>query len=227
MKRYGSQRIDAEVMPIPKTHEGGDAFEAIAPEILYFGTPVALVSSMNQDGTANLAPISSFWALGWTMVLGLLADTRTLENLQRGADCVINLPSPELWKAVERLASLTGKDPVPPEKASKFRFEADKFAAAALTPRAGDCVRAPRVMECPAQLEAAVSQVHLLCGEKRLQKWGGGAAVEVRILKVHIREDLVLRDNYVDPAKWQPLIYNFRHYFGLGAELGRTFRAEV
>lgn len=29
-----------------------------------------------------------------------------------------------------------------------------------------------------------------------------------------------------DPAKWQPLIYTFRHYFGLGDELGATFRAE-
>jgi len=24
-----------------------------------------------------------------------------------------------------------------------------------------------------------------------------------------------------------PISYNFRHYFGLGAELGKTFRAEI
>ncbi|SRR5581483_9166407 len=29
------------------------------------------------------------------------------------------------------------------------------------------------------------------------------------------------------PQKWQPLIYRFRPYFGLGRELGKTFRAEV
>lgn len=28
-------------------------------------------------------------------------------------------------------------------------------------------------------------------------------------------------------AKWKPLIYNFRHYFGLGQLVGKTFRAEV
>jgi flavin reductase (DIM6/NTAB) family NADH-FMN oxidoreductase RutF len=60
-----------------------------------------------------------------------------------------------------------------------------------------------------------------------LQKLGGGAAVQVRILKVHIREDLVVAGKHVDPEKWQPLIYNFRHYFGLGTELGRTFREEI
>jgi Conserved protein/domain typically associated with flavoprotein oxygenases, DIM6/NTAB family len=39
-------------------------FKTIEPKILYFGTPVTLVSSLNEDGATNLAPISSFWALG-------------------------------------------------------------------------------------------------------------------------------------------------------------------
>jgi hypothetical protein len=34
-------------------------------------------------------------------------------------------------------------------------------------------------------------------------------------------------ENHVNPEKWQPLIYNSRHYFGLGIELRKTFRAEV
>jgi flavin reductase (DIM6/NTAB) family NADH-FMN oxidoreductase RutF len=57
-------------------------FRAIAPKILYFGTPVAIVTTANEDGNPNLAPISSFWALGWTIVLGLLRDTKTLTNLE-------------------------------------------------------------------------------------------------------------------------------------------------
>jgi flavin reductase (DIM6/NTAB) family NADH-FMN oxidoreductase RutF len=202
-------------------------FKAITPIILYFGNPVAIVSSVNPDGSPNLAPISSFWELGWTMVLGLLTDTQTFANFRSHSDCVVNIPSPDLWEAVERLAPLTGKHPVPPEKAAKFRFEPDKFAAAGLTPLASESVSAPRVKECPVQLEATVSRVHLLGGELRLEKLGGGAAVEVRVLKTHVRSDFVLRENYVNPEKWQPLIYNFRHYFGLGAELGKTFRAEV
>jgi flavin reductase (DIM6/NTAB) family NADH-FMN oxidoreductase RutF len=179
-------------------------FEAIASNILYFGTPVAIVSSINEDGSPNLAPICSFWALGWTMVLGFLSTTQTLDNFRNNPDCVVNLPSPDMWSAVERLAPLTRKNPVPSEKASKFRFEPDKFRVAGFTPLASECVLAPRVKECPVQLEARVSGIHLLDGEDRLQKLGGGAAVQVRILKVHIREALV------DPEKCQPLIYNFR-----------------
>jgi flavin reductase (DIM6/NTAB) family NADH-FMN oxidoreductase RutF len=199
----------------------------INPKILYFGTPVAIVASANEDGTTNLAPISSFWALGWTMLLGLLRDTKTLENLEQRADCTVNLPSPQMWRTVEKLAPLTGLDPVPAEKAAKFRHVKDKFAAAGLTQVASESVSVPRVQECPAQLEARVKRIHSLVGDAKLQSLTGGAAVEVEIVRVHVREDFVLSENYVDPTNWQPLIYNFRHYFGLGDQLGKTFRSET
>ncbi len=213
----------------PAGHADADksGFATITPKILYFGTPIAIVSSANGDGTTNLAPISSFWALGWTMVLGLLRDTKTLGNLEANPDCVVNLPSPDMWQQVERLAPLTGLDPVPEEKAPKFRSERDKFAAAGLTSLASECVSVPRVRECPAQLEARVRKVHALAGDRRLRELTGGAAVEVEVLRVHVRRDFVLGEHYVDPNRWQPLIYNFRHYHGLGSELGKTFRAEV
>ena len=202
-------------------------FETIAPKILYFGNPVALISSLNEDGTPNLAPISSFWALGWTMTLGLLSDTKTLRNLQERPECVVNLPSPDMWRQVEKLAPLTGLNPVPEEKRDKFRFAKDKFAAASFTPLPAEAVSTPRVKECPVQLEAITRSIHVLTGEPRVQKLGGAASVEVEILRVHVRRDFIVNGHYIDPAKWQPLIYNFRHYFGLGEELGATFRAEV
>jgi flavin reductase (DIM6/NTAB) family NADH-FMN oxidoreductase RutF len=202
-------------------------FESITPKILYFGNPIAIVSSLNEDGSANLAPISSFWALGWTLVLGLLNDTKTLGNLDANPDCVVNVPSPDMWHQVERLAPLTGLDPVPEEKAEKFRHAKDKFAAAGLTPLASECVAAPRVNECPAQLEAKVRKIHRLEGDARLHALSGGAAVEVEVVRVHVRKDFVLGEHYVNAERWQPLIYNFRHYYGLGSELGKTFRGEV
>src|ERR1700722_15646325 len=35
------------------------------PGILYFGTPVVLISTTNKDGSYNLAPMSSAFWLGW------------------------------------------------------------------------------------------------------------------------------------------------------------------
>jgi flavin reductase (DIM6/NTAB) family NADH-FMN oxidoreductase RutF len=199
----------------------------IDPSILYFGTPVALISSLNEDGKTNLAPMSSFWALGGTLVLGLLDETKTAENLDRHPECVVNLPSPNMWKIVEKLAPLTGKNPVPEIKAKQFRFEPDKFTAAGLTSLPSDCVKPLRARECPVQMEARVTNLHKLGGGK-LNAIGGGIAAEVEIVRVHIDEELLSGANHIDPGKWSPLIYNFRHYFRLGdTELGKTFRAEV
>jgi len=63
------------------------------PAILYFGTPVVLVSSINADGSANLAPMSSAWWLGWRCMLGFGARSATPQNILRTGECVLNLPS--------------------------------------------------------------------------------------------------------------------------------------
>jgi flavin reductase (DIM6/NTAB) family NADH-FMN oxidoreductase RutF len=201
-------------------------FRTIKPKILYFGTPVALVSSLNKDGTTNLAPMSSFWALGWTLMLGVLDETKTAENLERHPECVVNLPDPSMWPNVEKLAPLTGKSPVPKIKAKQFRFEADKFGASELTQLASELVKPVRIAECPVQMEARVVKLHQMNG-KKLTQLGGGVAAEVEIIRVHVATDFILGESYIDPEKWSPLIYNFRHYFRLAKkELGKTFRAE-
>jgi len=202
-------------------------FRTIEPSILYFGTPVALISSLNEDGTTDLAPMSSFWALGWTIVLGLLTETKTADNLQVGADCVVNIPSPDLWQHVEKLAPLTAKNPVPELKAKQFRFEPKKFEACGLTPLKSEVVKPDRVKECPVHLEARVAGVHHLSGG-RLGRLGGGVATEVEVLRVHVSDELIVKERHIDPEKWSPLIYNFRHYFRLAdRELGKTFRSET
>jgi flavin reductase (DIM6/NTAB) family NADH-FMN oxidoreductase RutF len=65
-------------------------------------------------------------------------------------------------------------------------------------------------------------------GGEKLNELGGAVAAEVEILRVHVASQFVIKDHYVDPAKWSPLIYNFRHYYRLAEnELGKTFRAQV
>jgi flavin reductase (DIM6/NTAB) family NADH-FMN oxidoreductase RutF len=87
-------------------------------------------------------------------------------------------------------------------------------------------VRPVRVRDCPVQMEARVRKLHRLNGGK-LDELGGGLAAEVEVVRVHVANEFVLGESYVDPAKWSPLIYNFRHYFRLAErELGKTFRAE-
>jgi flavin reductase (DIM6/NTAB) family NADH-FMN oxidoreductase RutF len=105
------------------------------PAILYFGTPVVLISTRNEDGTANIAPMSSAFWLGWRCMLGLESSSKTTENMLRTGECVLNLVSVDEANAVNRLARLTGANPVPPSKADRgYTYEKNKFAAAGLTP---------------------------------------------------------------------------------------------
>src|ERR1700726_3189225 len=67
--------------------------QVIEPAILYFGTPVVLIGSTNEDGSANLAPMSSAWWVGWRCMLGLARNSKSTENMIRTGECVLNLPS--------------------------------------------------------------------------------------------------------------------------------------
>ena len=205
-----------------RTGADGGAFRVVTPTILYFGTPVVLISTCNADGSANLAPMSSAWALGWTIMLGLGAGSQTAANLARTGECVLNLPGADLWRAVERLAGLTGMHPVPDHKRPTFRYERDKFRAAGLTPLPADCVAPPRVAECPLHLEARVRDLRPLGNADT-----GALAVEVAVVRVHARAEMMEGERHISPAAWRPLIYNFRHYFGLGDELSKTVRSET
>jgi flavin reductase (DIM6/NTAB) family NADH-FMN oxidoreductase RutF len=191
--------------------------ETIEPAILYFGTPVVLVSTLNEDGSANLAPMSSAWWLGWRAVLGFGASSKTSQNMIRTRECVLNRPSADQVAAVNRLARLTGSNPVPDGKLRKgYRYEADKFGAAGLSTAPSDTVSAPRAAECPVQLEAKVDAVHGLAVDD--DKWRGRLlSIEVRITRVHVDERLLSpgERNRIDPDRWRPLIMSFQQFYGL------------
>lgn len=199
------------------------------PAILYFGTPVVLVSSRNEDGSDNLAPISSAWWLGYNAVLGFGRRSKTPQNIRRTGECVLNLPSADLVHAVDRLARTTGSDPVPPHKlAMGYRHERDKFAVAGLTAMPSLDVAPARVRECPVQLEARLAGVHPLADhiESDREKL---LALEVTILRVHVHESVRMAGhaNRIDPDRWRPLIMSFGQFYGLGERLRHSTLAEI
>jgi flavin reductase (DIM6/NTAB) family NADH-FMN oxidoreductase RutF len=201
----------------------------IDPAILYFGTPVVLVSSQNADGSANLAPMSSAWWLGRSCMLGFGARSHTPANVLRTGQCVLNLPSAAMVRAVDRLARTTGSDPVPPHKlAMGYRHVRDKFGAAGLTPLPSDRVAPPRVAECPVALEATLQAVHPLAVRDDDRR-GALVALEVRIVRVHVHESIRLagHDDRIDPDLWRPLIMSFQHFYGLGERLHPSRLAEI
>ncbi|TNC28640.1 flavin reductase family protein [Amycolatopsis alkalitolerans] len=196
----------------------------IEPGILYFGTPVVLISTSDEDGTANLAPMSSAFWLGWRGVLGLGARSKTTQNMLQTGECVLNLPSDALAPEVDRLALTTGSNPVPPGKVERgYRYECDKFGRSGLTPVAAETVAPPRVAECPVNLEAVVEAVHPIGDDGRVLTF------EVRILRVHVHEEIRLpgTTDRIDPDRWRPLIMSFQQLYGLGPRVHHSTLAQI
>lgn len=192
---------------------------------MYFGTPVVLISSANEDGTPNLAPMSSAWWLDRSCMLGLGTRSQTFENLRRTGECVLNLPSSEMVSSVDRLALTTGKNPVPEYKRRMgFEYVADKFARAGLTVAESETVRPPRVAECPVQLEAVIENIHALGSPG-----DHAAAIEARVVRVYMNENILseAKRHYVDTDKWKPLIMSFCEFYGLGNKVHPSKLAKV
>lgn len=201
----------------------------IDPAILYFGTAVVLVSSLNEDGSANLAPISSAWWLGHTCVLGFGARSHSPANITRQGECVLNLPSVDQVNAVDRLAKTTGSSPVPQHKVHRgYRHVRDKFGVAELTEVPSERVEPPRVSECPVQLEAVLVGRHRL-EESKAERRGKLVALEVEIVRVHVADEIRMlgTTHRIDPDRWRPLIMSFCEFYGLGNKLRPSTLASI
>lgn len=156
--------------------------------------PVALVSTMDKQGVANLAPFSFFCGVGSNpptvlfcpslrpgATAGTVEPKDTLRNVEETGEFVINVVSDAISAAANASAA-----EVPPE--------VDEFVLSGLTPVASVVVRPPRVAESPAQIECKVIQV-IYTGHGP----GSGVIVLGEVIRFHLREDLV-EDFRVDPA---------------------------
>lgn len=159
--------------------------------------PVALISTLDRHGVANLAPFSAFSLAGsnppavlFCPVLreagGTASDLHpnlrkdTLRNVEETGEFVVNVVSEAIAAAANAAAA-----EVPPE--------VDEFVLAGLTPIPSEAVRPARVAESPAQMECRLLQVVYVGREP-----GAGVIVLGEVVRFHVREDLV-EDFRVDP----------------------------
>ena len=188
------------------------------PKMLYFGTPVVLISSLNEDGSTNIAPMSSAWWVGKTAMLGMSVNSQTVRNLERRPRVVLNLVDASMVDAIDRLALLTGRADVPEYKRDRgYSYEPDKYKAAGLTPVTFDADSPTGVAESLIQMQGCLRAMHDIDEED-----SGLRAMEVAVSHTHVDESLLMTNHptYIDPLKWHPLIMKFTEYF-VGGELAR------
>jgi len=161
---------------------------------------VVLVTTLGEDGAANVAPKSwvSMAAFGPPPVLmfGCTLEHATARNaVDRGA-FVVNVPGREMLDAVWRC----GSD-------GSIRG-AERWAACGLTPIPSQRVTPPRVAECHAHLE---------CDTDGTREYGREAAVFGRIVSVSVDESVVAGGK---PARYRALAPFFFLENGWAAGLG-------
>jgi flavin reductase (DIM6/NTAB) family NADH-FMN oxidoreductase RutF len=160
--------------------------------------PVALVSTVNRDGLANLAPFSFFTGVGSNPPAVLFCPVirkasapndapslemrkDTLRNIEETGEFVVNVVS----KSIAASANATAAE-VPPD--------VDEFVLSGLTPMASEVVRPPRVAESPAQMECRLLQV-IYTGHEP----GAGVIVLGEVVRFHVEESL-FEEFRVDPG---------------------------
>lgn len=199
------------------------------PAILYFGTPVVLISTTNEDGTINLAPMSSVFWLGWRCIIGLGRRSKTTENLIRTKECVLNLPSVNEVNSVDKLALTTGSKEVSAGKIRKgYSYIPNKFEIAGLSSVPSEVVSTPGVLECPVCLEAIVRKIHPV-GEDDIVIKDRIVSIELEIVNVRLHGEILQdgQSDRIDPNKWKPLIMSFQHFYGLGDQIHPFRLAEI
>lgn len=175
-------------------------------------------------------------------MLGLSGSSQTTSNLLRTKQCVLNLPSDDMIDEVNALARTTGCPGLmaaTPEdgglyfkRMNGYSYVSDKFSHARLTPLKSDKVRAARIAECPAQMEAELEGFYEMkkdmnqkdmSGKKRLM------ALEVKVLRTHVHGDIMMEGypNRIDPDKWRPMIMSFQELYGLDRKLDDSILAQI
>lgn len=154
--------------------------------------PIALVTTINPDGSNNAAPMSFFNVFSHEpplLVLGIQPrkDGRakdTLANLRRTGSFTVNMVDMALARAMAQTAM-----PVEPG--------VDELALAGLTPRDGHSIAPRSVAESPCILE---------CRVERCLDWPKRTLVIGEVLFMRVRPDcLDAAGRYVNADRYQPI----------------------
>lgn len=154
--------------------------------------PIAFVSSVDVNGNVNLSPFSFFNLFSMNPPILIFSPSRrvrdnttkhTLQNVLEVPEVVINIVS---YSMVEQTSLAS----------CEFPKEVNEFTKAGFTAVQSKKVKPPRVAESPVSFECKVNQV-LPLG----QKGGAGNLVICEVLLMHVQDQILTNDGFIDPQK--------------------------
>ena len=154
--------------------------------------PIALVSTIDNEGRPNLSPFSFFNVFSANPPIAIFSPARrvrnnttkhTLQNAASNKEVVINVVS---YPIVEQ-TSLSS---------TEYKEGVNEFIKSGFTPIESIEVKPYRVKESPVQMECLVKEIISL-GEEG----GAGNLVVCEIVKMHISENILNEHHQIDPNK--------------------------
>ena len=154
--------------------------------------PIALVSTIDNEGRPNLSPFSFFNVFSANPPIAIFSPARrvrnnttkhTLQNAASNKEVVINVVS---YPIVEQ-TSLSS---------TEYKEGVNEFIKSGFTPLESIEVKPYRVKESPVQMECTVKEIISL-GEEG----GAGNLVVCEIVKMHISENILNEHHQIDPNK--------------------------
>lgn len=154
--------------------------------------PIALVSTIDNEGRPNLSPFSFFNVFSANPPIAIFSPARrvrnnttkhTLQNAASTKEVVINVVS---YPIVEQ-TSLSS---------TEYKEGVNEFIKSGFTPLESIEVKPYRVKESPVQMECLVKEIISL-GEEG----GAGNLVVCEIVKMHISENVLNEHHQIDPNK--------------------------
>ncbi len=181
---YAKRSINPTEIPTREFHQF--LLGSVAPR------PIAFVSTINEDGVANLAPYSFFNVFSSNPPIAVFSSNRrvsnnttkdTLYNIKLNKEAVINVVD---YSIVRQMAIAS----------VEFPSDISEFVKSGLTPESGEVVKPPMVKESPASMECTVEDIITL-GDHG----GAGHLIICKIHRLHVREEAIDENDRINPHK--------------------------
>lgn len=176
--------IDPKEIPVPRMHQY--LLGAVGPR------PIAFASTIDKQGRPNLSPFSFFNVFSANPPILIFSPARrgrdntvkhTYNNAKATGEVVINVVNYDMVQQV----SLSS---------TEYAEGVNEFKKAGFTMLRSDTVQPFRVKESPVQFECRINEIVEL-GEEG----GAGNLVVCEVLKMHIQEEILDENGYIDQHK--------------------------
>jgi len=157
--------------------------------------PIAVVGTKNKDNTNNLAPFSFYTGVSASpMIIAFCPMIRSSNGEKK--DTVINIERNKEFSVNMCTKSIAEKVNI---SSAELPYGEDEFKHSGLTPKKGDKIRAPLLLESPVQYECLLRDI-LNYGDSP----GAGRLITGEVIKIHVADE-VLEQGRILTQKAKPV----------------------